>query len=67
MILPKSKWIKKLKSQIKYHLITKILGWSMKVIGKTSSGKTSFVFLLKYINIKNIYLISPTSDQEWWD
>lgn len=44
----------------------------MKVIGKMSSGKTTFVsaftnFLIKYINIRNIYLISPTSDQKGWD
>ena len=44
----------------------------MKVIGKMSSGKTAFVsaftnFLIKYINIRNIYLISPTSDQKGWD
>ena len=61
-ILPKIKWIKRLKSQINYDLITKILGWYMKVIGKTGSGKLSFVsaftnFLIKYINIKDIYFI----------
>ena len=44
----------------------------MKVIGKMSSGKTTFVsaftnVLIKYINIRNIYLISPTSDQKGWD
>ena len=62
LILPKIKWIKRLKSQINYDLITKILGWYMKVIGKTGSGKLSFVsaftnFLIKYINIKDIYFI----------
>ena len=62
LILPKTKWIKRLKSQINYDLITKILGWYMKVIGKTGSGKLSFVsaftnFLIKYINIKDIYFI----------
>ena len=45
-------------------LIPDTLGWSMKVIGKTGSGKTTFVsafidFLLGYIqNIENIYLLS---------
>ena len=44
----------------------------MKVIGKMSSGKTTFVsaftnFFIRYINIRNIYLISPTSDQKGWD
>ena len=62
LILPKIKWIKRLKSQINYDLITKIIGWYMKVIGKTGSGKLSFVsaftnFLIKYINIKDIYFI----------
>ena len=62
LILPKIKWIKRLKSQINYDLITKILGWYMKVIGKSGSGKLSFVsaftnFLIKYINIKDIYFI----------
>ena len=62
LILPKIKWIKRIKSQINYDLITKILGWYMKVIGKTGSGKLSFVsaftnFLIKYINIKDIYFI----------
>lgn len=45
----------------------------MKVVGKTGSGKTTFVsafihFLLKYIdNIENIFLLSPTSNQGGWD
>ena len=71
--LPDIEWIKKDKEKIIYHLIPKSLGWSMKVIGKTRSGKTKFVsvfleFLIGYINgIKNIYLLSPTSNQNGWD
>ena len=45
----------------------------MKFIGKTGSGKTEFVsafieFLLNDIkNIDNVYLLSPTHDQNGWD
>ena len=51
----------------------KSLGWSIKVIGKTGSGKTTFVSafsesFIKYIfDIENIYLLSPTSNQIGWD
>ena len=44
-----------------YNLIPKSLAWSIKVIGKTGSGKTTFVsaflgFLIRYIvGIENIY------------
>ena len=56
--------LKKKKIIKAYNLIPNTLGWSMKVIGKTGSGKTTFVsafidFLLGYIqNIENIYLLS---------
>ena len=40
LILPKIKWIKK---DCEYDLIPKGSGWSMKVMGKTGSGKTTFV------------------------
>ena len=44
----------------------------MKVIGKTGSGKITFVsalieFSIGYINgIEYLYLLSPTSDQNGW-
>ena len=44
----------------------------MKVIGKTGSGKITFVsafieFFIGYINgIEYLYLLSPTSDQNGW-
>ena len=41
--LPNIKSAKTPKNQIKYDLILKALGWSMKIIGKTGSGKTSFL------------------------
>ena len=53
---------------MRYGLVPDYLGWSMKVIGKTGSGKTTFVsalvdFLINYVlNIKSTYLISPTYD-----
>ena len=56
--------LKKKKIIKAYDLIPNTLGWSMKVIGKTGSGKTTFIsafidFLLDYIqNIENIYLLS---------
>ena len=56
-----------------YNLIPKSLAWSIKVIGKTVSGKTTFVsaflgFLIRYIvGIENIYLLSPTSNEIGWD
>ena len=56
-----------------YNLIPKSLAWSIKVIGKTGSGKTTFVsaflgFLIRYIvGIENIYLLSPTSNEIGWD
>ena len=56
-----------------YDLIPKSLGWSIKVIGKTGSGKTTFVsafleFLIDYIDsIENIYLLSSTANQTGLD
>ena len=41
--LPKIEWIIKEKTIKAYDLIPNVLGWSMKVIGKTGSGKTTFV------------------------
>ena len=41
--LPKIEWIIKEKTIKAYDLIPNVLGWSMKVIGKTDSGKTTFV------------------------
>ena len=67
--LPDIEWIKKDKEEVVYDLIPKSLGWSIKVIGKTGSGKTTFVSafsesFIKYIfDIENIYLLSPTSNQ----
>ena len=64
--LPNIEWLKKDKEKEIYDLIPKSLGWSMKVIGKTGSGKTTFAsavleFLIDYIdNIENIYLLSLT-------
>ena len=56
-----------------YDLIPKSLEWSIKVIGKTESGKKTFVsafleFLIRYtVDIENIYLLSPTANQIGWD
>ena len=56
-----------------YDLIPKSLEWSIKVIGKTESGKKTFVsafleFLIRYtVDIENIYLLSPTTNQIGWD
>ena len=72
-VLPKIEWIKKEATTKTYDLIPNTLGWSMKFIGKTGSGKTEFVsafieFLLNDIkNIDNVYLLSPTHDQNGWD
>ena len=71
--LPNIEWFKKDKEKEIYDLIPKSLGWSMKVIGKTESGKTTFAwavleFLIDYIdNIENIYLLSPIFNQIGWD
>ena len=68
--LPNIKWVKE--KEI-YDLITNSLEWSMEVIGKTGSGKTTFVsaffeFLIDYIvGVENIYLLSPTFNQIGWD
>ena len=70
--LPDIEWVKKDKEKEIYDLIPKSLGWSLKVIGKTGSGKTTFVpafleFLIDYIdNIENSYLLSPTFNQIGW-
>ena len=54
--------LRKIKKEI-YHLIPKSLGWSMKVIEKTGSGKTTSVsafleFLVDYIEgVKNNYYL----------
>ena len=67
--LPDIEWIKEDKEKEIYDLISKSLGWSMKVIEKTISGKTTFVsafleFLVYYIEgVKNIYLLSLTFNQ----
>ena len=71
--LPHTKWVKKDKEKEIYDLISNSLGWSMKVIGKTGSGKTTFIsafleFLIDYIDgVENIYLLSPTCNQNEWD
>ena len=71
--LPDIEWIKEDKEKEIYDLISKSLGWSMKVIEKTISGKTTFVsafleFLVYYIEgVKNIYLLSLTFNQIGWD
>ena len=71
--LPNIEWFKKDKEKEIYNLIQKSLGWSMKAIGKTRSGKTWFVsafleLLIDFIdNIENIYLLSPTFNQIGWD
>ena len=71
--LPDIEWIKEDKEKEIYDLIPKSLGWSMKVIEKTISGKTTFVsafleFLVYYIEgVKNIYLLSLTFNQIGWD
>ena len=64
-----------MKEKYEYDLIPKQLGWSMKVIGKTRSGKTTFVvafieFFINYCNCEinpNIFVISPTFDQSTWN
>ena len=67
--LPDIELIKKYKEEVVYDLIPKSLGWSIKVIGKTGSGKTTFVsafleFLIDYIDsIENIYLLPSTANQ----
>ena len=59
--LPDIEWVKKDQEKEIYDLIPKSLGWSMKVIGKTGSGKTTYVsafleILIDYTdNIENIY------------
>ena len=71
--LPDIEWIKKDKEEVVYDLIPKSLEWSIKVIGKTESGKKTFVsaflkFLIRYtVDIENIYLLSPTTNQIGWD
>ena len=71
--LPDIEWIKKDKEEVVYDLIPKSLGWSIKVIGKTGSGKTTFVsafleFLIDYIDsIENIYLLSSAANQIGWE
>lgn len=68
--LPKIQWIKQ---QITFDLIPNSLGWSMRVIGKTGSGKTTFVsafvdfFLNHPLDKSRIDLISPTSNEKGWD
>ena len=70
LILPKIEWIKS-NALINYDLLPNTVGWSIKVIGKTGSGKTTFVsaftdFLLAYIQQKfKIYILSPTHSQKW--
>ena len=65
--------LKKINDKQIYDLLPKSLGWSMKIIGETGSGKTTFVsafleFLIDYIdNIENIYLLSPIFNQIGWD
>ena len=71
--LPDIEWIKEDKEEVVYDLIPKSLGWSIKVIGKTGSGKTTFVsafleFLIDYIDsIENIYLLSSAANQIGWE
>ena len=71
--LPDIEWIKKDKEEVVYDLKPKSLGWSIKVIGKTGSSKTTFVsafseFLIDYLDsIENIYLLPPTANQIGWD
>ena len=70
LILPKIEWIKK---DCDCHVIPKGLGWSVKVIDKTGSGKTTFVsaFIDFFINYSDslfeILIISPTFHQERWN
>ena len=71
--LPDIEWIKEDEEEVVYDLIPKSLGWSIKVIGKTGSGKTTFVsafleFLIDYIDsIENIYLLSSAANQIGWE
>ena len=71
--LPDIEWINEDEEEVVYDLIPKSLGWSIKVIGKTGSGKTTFVsafleFLIDYIDsIENIYLLSSAANQIGWE
>ena len=56
--LPDIKRIKKDKEEIVYDLISKLLGWSKKVIGKTGSGKTAFVSVFLKFLIKCIHQLA---------
>ena len=55
--LDKTDGIKQPVNSIKEDLVPNTLGWSMKMIGKTGPGKTTFVsafteFLIKYLSPK---------------
>ena len=66
-MLPKIQWIKE---EHENNLIPKDMGWSVKVIGKTGSGRTTFVagsvdFFIQFFKERfSVYVNSPTFEQK---